>query len=100
QPSTPSDSVRVVGQLGYLNIPRSTTLLFDVYHTGTVARPRPRGWVDRPSENILATYGLLYTGLWEAVRTEDPVLASQALVLADSIFKNTSLSFLPPGEVR
>ena len=30
--------------------------------------PRPRGWVDRPSEGILQTYGLMYTALSEAVR--------------------------------
>src|SRR5947207_1104813 len=84
QPITPSDSILPVGQLGYVNIPRSTALLFDVYHTGTVARPRPRGWVDRPSEGILATYGLMYTALSEAVRAKNPALASKALVLADS----------------
>jgi Protein of unknown function (DUF2723) len=100
QPITPSDSILPVGQLGYVNVARSTALLFDVYHTGTVARVRPRGWVDRPSEGILQTYGLMYTALSEAVRPKNPALASRALVLADSIFKNTSLSFQPPGEVR
>ena len=100
QPITPSDSIQPVGQLGYVNIPRSAALLFDVYHISGAARPRPRGWVDRPSEGILQTYGLMYTALSEAVRRTNPTLASRALVVADSIFKNTTLSFLPPGEVR
>src|SRR6266550_3047335 len=100
QPITPSDSIQPVGQLGYVNIPRSAALLFDVYHISGAARPRPRGWVDRPSEGILQTYGLMYTALSEAVRRTNPTLASRALVVADSIFKNTTLSFQPPGEVR
>src|SRR5438445_445265 len=100
QPITPSDSIQPVGQLGYVNIPRSTTLLFDVYHISGAARPRPRGWVDRPSEGILQTYGLMYTALSEAVRRTNPTIASRALVIADSIFKNTTLSSQPPGEVR
>ena len=100
QPITPSDSIQPVGQLGYVNIPRSTALLFDVYHISGAARPRPRGWVDRPSEGILQTYGLMYTALSEAVRRTNPTLASRALAVADSIFKNTTLNFQPPGEVR
>ena len=100
QPIAPSDSIQPVGQLGYVNIPRSAALLFDVYHISGAARPRPRGWVDRPSEGILQTYGLMYTALSEAVRRTNPTLASRALVVADSIFKNTTLSFQPPGEVR
>ena len=76
------------------------TLLFDVYHISGATRPRPRGWVDRPSEGILQTYGLMYTALSEAVRRTNPTIASRALVIADSIFKNTTLSSQPPGEVR
>ena len=100
QPITPSDSVLPVGQLGYVNVPRSVALLFDVYHISGAARPRARGWVDRPSEGILQTYGLMYTALSEAVRRTNPTLASRALIVADSIFKNTTLNFQPPGEVR
>ena len=100
QPIAPSDSVLPVGQLGYVNVPRSVALLFDVYHISGAARPRARGWVDRPSEGILQTYGLMYTALSEAVRRTNPTLASRALIVADSIFKNTTLNFQPPGEVR
>src|SRR5438876_6626556 len=56
----PSDSIKYVQSLGYVNVPRTTRLLFDVYHADAAARPRPRGWVDKPSEGILSLYGLTY----------------------------------------
>jgi hypothetical protein len=73
-----------------VNIPRTVALMFDVYHAETVARARPRGWLDRPSEGIPALYGLMYQALAEALKTHDPKLAGRALALADSIFRNTS----------
>jgi transmembrane protein TMEM260 (protein O-mannosyltransferase) len=90
QQITPSDSIQAIGQLGYANLPRSTALMFGVYHASTAARPRPRGWVDRPSEGILAMYGLMYQALSQALKDKNPTLSTQALAIADSIFKNTS----------
>src|SRR2546426_462057 len=97
QPITPSDSIQPVAQLGYVNIPRTTALVFDVYHGDTAARQRPRGWVDRPSEGILWTYGLHYATLADVLRARNPQLATRALVRADSIFKNTpTVGSIPP----
>ena len=97
QPITPSDSIQPVAQLGYVNIPRTTALVFDVYHGDTAARQRPRGWVDRPSEGILWTYGLNYATLADVLRAKNPQLATRALVRADSIFKNTpTVGSIPP----
>jgi hypothetical protein len=90
QPIAPSDSIQAIGQLGYANIPRTTALLFGVYHGSAAARARPRGWIDRPSEGIPALYGLMYQALAQAVKDKNPKLSTQALTLADSIFKNTS----------
>ena len=90
EPIIPSDSVQVVGQLGYVNFRRTAALLFEVYHAHTAARPRPRGWLDRPSEGIPALYGLIYQTMGEALKQRDPGLSSRALALADSVFKNTS----------
>ncbi len=99
QPITPSDSIQPVAQLGYVNVPRTTALVFDVYHGETAARARPRGWVDRPSEGILWTYGLIYATLADVLRTKSPQLATRALVRADSIFKNTpSIGYTLPPE--
>ena len=98
QPITPSDSIKLVQVFGFVNVPRSEALAFHVYHIDAAARSRPRGWVDRPSEGILATYGLMYQSLGQLLRTSDPKLASQSLVIADSVFKNTTFGFTPPAE--
>ena len=98
EPITESDSIKAISGLGYVNIPRTEALAFQVYHSDTAARPRPRGWVDRPSEGILATYGIVYQGLAQVLQKQKPQEAAKALVLADSIFKNTSYGFVPPPE--
>ncbi|HYK81512.1 MAG TPA: DUF2723 domain-containing protein [Gemmatimonadales bacterium] len=98
EPLAPSDSIKPLPALGFVNLPRTEALAFEVYHGDVAARPRPRGWVDRPSEGILATYGIVYQGLAQALKATQPQLATKALVLADSIFKNTSYGFVPPVE--
>ena len=70
-----------------------------MYHGATAGRPRPRGWVDQPSEGILSLYGLTYQSMAEALRTRNPQLAARALAQADSIFKNTTVTFQPPPEI-
>jgi hypothetical protein len=97
KPVVPSDSVVMVPVIGLVNVPRTTELLFDVYHGHSAARPRPRGWVDRPSEGILTTYGLLYQTLAETLRQTDPKLAERALFMADSIFNNTDIPRMSSG---
>jgi hypothetical protein len=92
------DSIKLLPAFGFVNLPRTEALAFGVYHAESAGRPRPRGWVDRPSEGILATYGLLYQSLAQALRPTKPELASRALLIADSVFKNTSFGFLPPAE--
>jgi hypothetical protein len=49
-----------MGPLGWVDLPRTDTLLFEVYHPEAAARARPRGWPDTPSEGILWLYALLY----------------------------------------
>jgi hypothetical protein len=98
QPLAESDSVELIPSLGFLNIPRTTALAFNVYHAGTAARERPRGWIDHPSEGIITLYGLTYRTLAIALRDRNPELATRALLLADSVFENTSASFAPPPE--
>ena len=53
--------------LRWTDLSRTRILLFDTYHWETVARERPRGWVDVPSEGILSLYALLYAGYVEYV---------------------------------
>ncbi|OLB15527.1 MAG: hypothetical protein AUH12_08330 [Gemmatimonadetes bacterium 13_2_20CM_69_8] len=63
-----SDSIKAVPGLGYVNVPRTEALAFQVYHRAAAARNRPRGWVDRPSEGILATYGIVYQALAQVLQ--------------------------------
>ena len=94
----PSDSIKAIQSLGYVNMPRTTRLLFDVYHSGAAARPRPRGWVDKPSEGILSLYGLTYYTLAQELQTTQPTLSARAQQTAQSIFRNTEMTFQPIPE--
>src|SRR2546429_1744717 len=98
QPLAASGSIKLLPVFGFVNLPRSEALAFGVYHSDAAARHRPRGWVDRPSEGILATYGLLYQSLAQALRPTKAEVANRALLLADSVFKNTSYGYIPPAE--
>jgi hypothetical protein len=97
-PVQPSDSTRAGPSLGWVNTKRSTALLFDVYHAESAARVRPRGWVDRPSEGILTTYGVMYYALSQELQERDPTLAARAQAIAGSIFRNTTINFQPLPE--
>jgi hypothetical protein len=98
EPLAQSDSIKMIAALGWVNVRRTQALAFQVYHSAAAARSRPRGWVDKPSEGILATYGITYQGLAQVLQQQDPQTATKAVVLADSIFKNTSWGFVPPVE--
>jgi len=93
-----SDSVKAVPSLGWVNVKRTTALLFDVYHAESAARPRPRGWVDQPSEGILTTYGVLYYALAQELQTSQPTLGARAQAIAGAVFRNTTINFQPLPE--
>src|SRR3989475_907928 len=99
---TPSDSIKGVQSLGYVNMPRTTHLLFDVYHAAAAAKARPRGWVDKPSEGILSLYGLTYYTMAQELQASQSALAARAQQIAQSIFRNTEtmLQPLPERPVR
>ncbi|MEX2155959.1 MAG: DUF2723 domain-containing protein [Gemmatimonadales bacterium] len=93
-----SDSIKAMQSLGYVNVPRTTRLLFEVYHADAAARPRPRGWVDRPSEGILSLYGLTYYAMAQELQAPQPTLAARAQQIAQAIFRNTQTMFQPLPE--
>ena len=62
KPVVPNDSIVLSPSLGYLDLPRTEKLLWDVYHWRSASRPRPRGWVDRPSSSIMQLYSVVYGG--------------------------------------
>jgi len=90
-PVVPSDSIRLVAGRGFLNVPRTRALASGVYQGGeTAARPRPRGWVDVPSQNSLFGYVFLYDTIAAAVHDREPALAARAVELRDAILANTT----------
>jgi Protein of unknown function (DUF2723) len=86
-PVAASDSVVLSTGLGYLNLPRSKALLWDVYHWQVATRNRPRGWVDQPSGSILQLYAVVYGGAARAFEAAgDTALAARA----DSVSRQVS----------
>jgi len=85
-----NDTIQQSNELGLVNVPRSRELLEKVYHAHTAARYRPLGWIDVPSENILATYAFMYQTMGLMLIKADSKAAMQMLSLADSMVKNTS----------
>jgi hypothetical protein len=89
-PVATNDTIQTTPELGLINVPRSLALLEHVYHAHTAARHRPMGWVDVPSENILATYAYLYQTMGLFLAKTDPKTAMTMLAQADSMVENTT----------
>jgi hypothetical protein len=88
-PVVPSDSIVLSRGFGYLNVPRTTALLWNVYHIDAAARTRPQGWVDPPSSPMLRLYRLLYSIAGETYRTRgDTTLATRADSVSQAIDRN------------
>ena len=86
-PVQASDSVILSPGLGYLDVPRTRALLWDVYHWRAAARDRPRGWVDQPSGSILQLYAVVYNG---AARAFESLGDSALAARADSVARRVS----------
>ena len=90
-PVVANDTIRLLEGRGFVNVPRTKRLAFDVYRGGqSAARRRPRGWVDAPSQNSLIGYVFVYDTIAAALREREPALATRALAVRDSILANTS----------
>jgi hypothetical protein len=105
-----NDSTIVIPGLGFIDVPRTRALLFDVYHAEGVARARPRSWVDVPSEGILSLYWVMYVAWSEVVKqrmaeknlklrpdSAMAALGTKADDLAARILRNTSFGRLRGG---
>jgi hypothetical protein len=73
--------------LGYVDLPRTRTLLTDVYHWRTATRRRPFGWVDAPSGSILQLYSVVYGG---SARVFEQVGDTARAMLADSVAREVN----------
>ena len=94
----PSDSIKAVQSLGYVNLPRTTKLLFDVYHADEAARQRPLGWLDKPSEGILQLYGLTFYTMAQELQASNSPYSARAQQIAQAIFRNTETTLQPLPE--
>ena len=94
----PGDSIKPIQSLGYVNMARTSALLFDVYHADVAARARPRGWIDKPSEGILQLYGLTYFTMSQELQTTNSALAARGQAIAQGVFRNTETPVQPLPE--
>jgi hypothetical protein len=92
KPVVASDSIVLSPSLGFLDLPRTEKLLWDVYHWPTAARDRPRGWVDRPSGSILQLYAVVYGG---AARAFGNAGRKDLAARADSVSRGVSENLSP-----
>jgi hypothetical protein len=87
RPAREGGDVMLSPGLGYLNLPRTKTLLWDVYHWKAATRDRPRGWIDQPSGSILQLYSVIYGGAARAFEAAgDTAMAARA----DSVARRVS----------
>jgi hypothetical protein len=78
-PVAAGDSVVLSPGLGFVDLPRTRKLLWDVYHWKTATKARPAGWVDPPSGSILQLYSVVYGGSSETLaKAGDSTLAARA----------------------
>lgn len=78
----PSDSIVFNPTMGFIDIPRTRDLLWNVYRWRSPADRRPRGWVDMPSASILQLYAVVYSGSSATLRSAG---FEQEAIKADSI---------------
>ena len=77
QPVTPGGPI-VNSPMGFVDVPMTRTLLFDVYHPEAAAHDRPLGWFDPPSASILSLYEIVYSGFGQVLlQAGDSVHAHQ-----------------------
>ena len=78
--------------LGPVDVERTRSLLFGVYHPEAAARARSAGWVDQPSSSILSIYGIVYGGFAPVLRElGDTARAVQAERIRAAVERNLRL---------
>jgi hypothetical protein len=88
-PVTPGDSIVLSRGFGYLDLPRTSALLWNEYRWSGAARQRPRGWVDAPSSPMLRLYRLMFTIMAETYITRgDTAAAVRSDSVAQAIDRN------------
>jgi hypothetical protein len=65
-PVTPGGAI-VNSPMGFVDVPKTRTLLFSIYHPEAAAQDRPLGWFDPPSASILSLYQIVYNGFGQVL---------------------------------
>ncbi len=90
-PAKPTDNVVLSPGLGYVDVARTRSLLWDVYHWKTASRARAFGWVDAPSGSILQLYSVVYGGSARVFEAKgDSALAAKADMVARDVNRELS----------
>jgi hypothetical protein len=92
KPVVAGDSIVSSPSLGFVDLPRTEKLLWDVYNWKAATRERPRGWVDRPSGSILQLYAVIYGG---AARVFAAAGQAELAARADSVAQGVSKNLNP-----
>jgi hypothetical protein len=86
---TTNDSIVENKTLGYVDLPRSRKLMWNVYHWKSAAQDRPRGWVDMPSSSILQLYAVVYGGMSPTLESAGfKAEAAKADTIAEKVAEN------------
>ena len=87
-PVTPGGPI-VNSPMGFVDVAKSRTLLFDVYHPEAAAHDRALGWFDPPSASILSLYEIVYNGISQVLlQVGDSTHAEQAASIVQRIQKS------------
>jgi hypothetical protein len=90
-PVEPKGDIVLSQGMGFVDLARTNKLLWDQYQWRSVARPRPHGWVDPPSESILQLYAIIYGGMGETYRQiGDSTLAQKSDSVARAVVAGLS----------
>ena len=78
----PDGNIVLSRGMGFIDLTRSRSLLWNQYRWSEVSRNRPRGWMDQPSVSILELYAIIYGGMSDAWRESGDTTTA---VRADSV---------------
>lgn len=92
-PVIPGGDIVLSPGMGYVDVARSKRLLWEQYQWQSVARPRPRGWVDAPSASILQLYAVIYSGMGQVFRQVGDLASAER---ADSVARAVSAGLRAP----
>ena len=88
RPVVPSGAV-INSTMGFVDMAKSRTLLFEVYHPEAAAHDRKLGWFDPPSASILSLYEIVYNGFSQVLlQAGDSAHAAQAASIVQRIQKS------------